>query len=270
MQLSFLTQTAVVIHQSLAGELGSRQAVTEMDAILAVEQRLQRKSHGYHRSMKALWVLMAVLVVASPQLVRAERSAGGSIDLSTRGGAEVDPATSERVYATSGHADLRALYGHTLTAAADFGFEVGAEVPGGFAYGVRLQPIGGAIRFGDRGWIGVVAGIGGSGVTGRVPIALELPVTSFVAFDLGKWIRVSSRLRSTWVATSDARADGSRATDIVDEIDFEAGIAIGKRENKFRSAYSDGTYVGVFVRDQVGQRVVGVSIAIAMCGAGGF
>ena len=191
--------------------------------------------------------------------------------MSLRGGAENDAAsTDERIYATTAAVDLRAIYGIRFALAADFGFEIGAEVPGGFGYALRLAPLGGAVRFGARGWLGATIGLGGSGVIDRIPIGLEFPVTTFVAFDLGKWVRFSSRLRSAWVPTTDSRADGSQTIDVFDEIDFEAGIAIGKRESQFRSVFSDGTYVGVFVREQMGHRVIGVSIALAMSGAGKF
>ena len=190
--------------------------------------------------------------------------------MSTRGGVELDPPGGDRLIATTGNVDLRALYGKRLAAAVAVGFEVGGEIPAGFGYGFRLQPLGGALRFGERGWIGAVAGVGGSGVIDRVPIALELPVTAFVAFDLGRWIRFSSRLRAAWTPTSAAREGGSRAIDGVDELDLEAGFALGERESRYRSVYSDSTYAGVFVREQLGRRVVGVSIAVAISGAGRF
>lgn len=203
--------------------------------------------------------------------IAAADSAGGSLDMSVRGGAEVDPAADdERVLTTTGVVDLRALYGERLALAAGAGFELGAEVPGGFAYAVRLEPIGGALRLGGRGWIGVTAGIGGSGVIDRVPLGLELPVTGFAAFDLGRWIRLSSRLRVAWVPTSERRDGGSRAVDQVDELDLEVGVAVGRRAREWRSVFSDGTYLGVFAREQVGKRVVGVTLAIAISGAGRF
>jgi hypothetical protein len=162
------------------------------------------------------------------------------------------------------------MYGRRLALAVGAGFEVGAEIPGGFAYALRLEPIGGALRFGGRGWIGVTAGVGGSGVIDRVPIGLELPVTGFAALDLGDWIRLQSKLRVAWIPTSDRRDGGSRAAEEVDEIDFEAGIAIGHRESEYRALFSDGTYLGVFVREQLGQRIVGLSLALAISGAGRF
>lgn len=189
--------------------------------------------------------------------------------MSLRGGTESELESGEdRVYATNATVDLRGFYGVRFAVAAEFGFEIGAEVPGGFPYAVRLAPLGGAIRFGGRGWLGVVAGLGTSGVIDRVPIGLELPVTTFAAFDLGEWIRVSGRARGAWVPTTARRQDGSQSLSFVDELDVEVGVAIGKREFQHRSVFSDGTYVGVFVREQLGERFVGISIALAMSGAG--
>lgn len=215
----------------------------------------------------ALIFLLAFAVSTSAFAER--RGAGGAIKISARGGAETNP-TGDRVFATTGHADLQALYGQRLTFAASLGVEVGAEVPAGGAYAMRLLPVGGALRFGRRGWIGVTAGVGGSGVVDRVPLHMELPVTAFIAFDLGSWTRVSSRLRSAWLPLSDARRNGSKTFDSVDEIDFELGFAIGERVTRHGGIYSDGTYVGIFVREQQQQRSVGVSIAVAMSGAGEF
>lgn len=199
-----------------------------------------------------------------------QRAAGGSLRMAVRAGSEIDPLTDDRVIGGSGLVDLRAMYGHRLAFAAGVGFEIGAEIPAGFAYALRLEPIGAALRFGRRGWIGVVAGIGGSGVIDRVPIGVETPVTGFLAFDLGRWFRLSSRLRVAWLHGPERRAGGSRAIDPVDELDFEAGVAFGERETRYGGTYSDSTYLGVFAREQLGQRIVGVSVAVAISGAGTF
>ena len=45
------------------------------------------------------------------------------------------------------------------------------------------------------------------------------------------------------------------------------GVAVGKREGYGESHWSDGTYVGLFVREQQGRRIVGVSLAVAISGA---
>lgn len=220
--------------------------------------------------LTALGVCVAALLLCAAPL-RAERGAGGSLDMSLRGGSQNDLGDDdERVYATNALVELRGFYGVRFAFAAEFGFEIGAEAPAGFPYAVRLAPLGGAIRVGRRGWFGVTAGLGTSGVIDRVPIGLEFPMTAFAAFDLGEWIRVTGRARGAWVPTTDRRKGGSQSLDVFDELDIEAGIAIGKRESKFRSVFSDGTWVGVFVREQLGERFVGFSIALAMSGAGGF
>lgn len=215
-------------------------------------------------------IAVALILGLATPAVADRRHAGGSLDMAARAAAEVDPAGGDRVLASLGTVDLRALYGRRLAYAAAVGFEVGAEAPAGFAYALRLEPVGGALRFGQRGWIGVVGGIGGSGVIDRVPIGLELPVTGFVAIDLGRWVRLSSRLRVAWLYGADGRAGGSRAVDAVDELDLEAGLALGERETRYGGTYSDSTYVGVFAREQLGQRIVGVSLAVAISGAGSF
>jgi len=215
-------------------------------------------------------IAVLVSLAAAAPAAAERRSAGGSLTMSARGAAELDPATDDRVLASTGAVDLMAMYGKRSAVAVAVGFEVGAEIPGGFAYAMRLMPVGGAIRFGKRGWIGAVGGIGGSGVIDRVPIGLELPITGFLAFDLGEWLRFSSRARVAWIPTSDRRDGGSRSADFVDELDLEAGFAFGKRESKYRSVFSDGTYLGVFVREQLDQRIVGVSLALAISGAGNF
>lgn len=217
-------------------------------------------------------VLAALIILGAAAPARADRrAAGGSLRMAARAAVETGAADGDdRVIGSAGLVDLRAIYGKRLAYAAGVGFEVGAEVPAGFAYALRLEPIGAALRFGHRGWIGVVGGVGGSGVIDRVPIGLELPVTGFVAFDLGRWVRLSSRLRIAWLSGAERREGGSRTFDPIDELDFEAGIAVGERESRWRSHYSDSTYVGVFAREQLGQRIVGVSVALALSGAGTF
>lgn len=166
----------------------------------------------------------------------------------------------------------RALVGKKVHYAAAIDFEVGFEVPGGFAYGFHLLPVGLGFRLGKRGLVGVAGGVGLGGVIDRVPFGGEFPVDAFLEFDLGKHVRFHSGARATWVAGSAARDGGIVFADLhglADELDLRAGLSFGTRESEYGYSWGDFTYFGITWREQVGERIVGVCIALSIAGAGG-
>lgn len=193
------------------------------------------------------------------------------LDLATRYAADVeewDDASAERLHQVAGNIELRGLAGKRWwTVAAAIDTEFGFEIPGAFVYGVHLSPLGLGLRLGDRAYLGVLGGVGFGGVTGRVPFAGEFPLDAFLSFDLGGWVRVEGLARAIYTTGSDARDAGSTTFTFADEGEVRLGLAIGKRHHQYGTAWSDGTYVGFFAREQMGERIIGVMFAISGNGA---
>ncbi len=193
------------------------------------------------------------------------------LDLDARWSSNVveDRDGAPSLHQGAGSIDLRGLAGKGVIAfAGAVDTEIGFEVPGDFLYGLRLQPLGVALHVGDRTYLGLMGGAGFSGTVDRVPFAAEFPVSAFLAFDLGRWVRVAAAARATWIAGAGERQDGSRTIDWVDEAELRVGFAIGRRQREYQAVWSDGTYVGFFAREQGGGRVLGIVIGVAMNGAG--
>ena len=95
-------------------------------------------------------------------------------------------------------------------------------------------------------------------------IAWEIPIESFLEVDLGPWVRARAFARTTWTPSTESREDGAVNIDFCDEAEAGFGLAIGKRKDDYGFLWSDGTYVGVFVREQVGERLYGVVLSLAI------
>jgi hypothetical protein len=172
------------------------------------------------------------------------------------------------VHQGTGRLELRGLAGRKWwSLALGVDVELGFEVPGAFVYGVHLMPVGAALRLGRRTWLGVMGGAGLGGVTERVPFAGEFPVEAFFSMDLGRWVRFMASGRATWIAGAASRDSGSMTLPFADEAEAGAGFAFGKAHDEYEARWSDGTYVGLFAREQEGGRIIGIVLAIPMDGA---
>jgi hypothetical protein len=179
---------------------------------------------------------------------------------------DVDGA--EKLHHVAGNIDLRGLGGKSWWAlAAQLDVEVGFEIPGAFVYGMHFSPLGFAVRFGERSYLGVVGGVGFGHVTGRVPFAMEMPVDAFLGLDLGSWIRFEAMARAIYTPGCELREKGSETFTFADEAELRVGFAIGKREHDFGTAWSDGTYVGFFAKEQGGGRIIGIMVSLSGNGA---
>jgi hypothetical protein len=122
----------------------------------------------------------------------------------------------------------RAIHGRTLGHAFGADLELGAGFPAGFAYAARLYPIGAGYMLGANTYAGLFAGFGASGVSARVPGALEIPVELRLEADAGRDARVGFRAAVAAVPYSDARHVGSRVLPFGDELVLGAFARVGR------------------------------------------
>ncbi len=147
-----------------------------------------------------------------------------------------------------------------LAYAAGFDFQFGGGVSGGFAYEFDLLPLGLAIRLGDRAHVGVVTGVGFSGLTGHIDFAMQFPVEAFLEFELGSRLRVMSWGSSRWVASSEARTGGVDALPFGDEFVAGVGVRWGVRRDQHQAVMGNGYYVGGLYQERLGVRFYGATI----------
>ena len=180
-----------------------------------------------------------------------------------------DDGAGARVHQTTGRVDLRGLFGvHHIGVAAGMDVELGFEVPGAFVYGFHLLPFGLSTRLWGRTALGVVTGAGVGGVVDRVPFAWELPLAGFVEVDLGAQLRLVGSARATWVAGGrGARDGGALDASWTDEAEAGLGCSFGARHHEWGTSWSDGTYVGMVVREQLAGRFYGLVLALDVDGA---
>jgi len=193
----------------------------------------------------------------------------GALDLGSRWTSNVEDWQDDtNLHQVAATIDLRGLAGPWFVGlAAGMDLELGFEVPGAFVYGFHLSPLGLGVRAGKRSYLGVIAGVGFGGSVDRLPFAWELPVRAFLEVDLGRWVRVLAGARVTFTPGNDTRGAGSATLDRADEVELSFGIAVGKRHHDHRAYWSDGTYVGLFAREQLGARLVGITLALSLNGA---
>ena len=218
-------------------------------------------------------MVLAVILAANPSSAHANWRKwhfGGTLDMLFDVSSQPKRLSGgERVWQSTVGLDLRALASKNkhIGLAVGIDVELGAERPGAFVYGFHLHPLGIGLRLGDRAWLGLTGGVGVGGATGRLTTALELPARAFLEFDLGSYVRASFSGRGTWIVGAASRENGSSLTGMPDEIRLSAGFAFGKRHRQHRATWSDGTFVGVTLREQGGLRMLGVVVAIAITAA---
>jgi hypothetical protein len=143
----------------------------------------------------------------------------------------------------------RAIYGQTLGYAFGADLELGAGFPAGFAYAARLYPIGVGYMLGANTYVGMFAGFGASGVTARVPGALEIPVELRLEADAGRDARVGFRAAVIEVPYSEARHVGSRVLPFGDELVLGAFARIGRAPPLGGSRAGRGFFFGLERRE---------------------
>jgi hypothetical protein len=213
----------------------------------------------HHVGMRRMLVLAILLVARAAHADTFHWQA--DLDLSARYAtdAELD------VHQTTGRVDLRGLAGvHHVGLAGGIDVELGFEVPAGFVYGFHLLPLGLGVRLWDRAALGVLAGAGVGGTIARLPFAWELPVQAFVELDLGGYVRLLGGARATWTGGRDA---GAVDVGWTDEAELGLGLAFGARHDEYGTLWSDGTYVGVALCEQAGERFFGMVLAANLNGA---
>jgi hypothetical protein len=142
----------------------------------------------------------------------------------------------------------RAIYAKEAGYAFGLDVEVGAGVPLGFAYGIYVYPAGGAVLIGNTGFLGVFAGLGVSGVSARVPGALELPVEARLELDASRRARVGLRMATTWIPGSTER-EGASVLSWADELTLGAFARIGPTRRSGSQITGHGFFFGLERRE---------------------
>lgn len=143
-----------------------------------------------------------------------------------------------------------------------FGADValGGAHPGGFAWRAAGYPIGAGRRIGGRGVVGLVGGLGASGVTGHVAGALEFPVELFTTLRLGKRTAVAAWVQPAWLPFSDTRDDGAPDVPFVDELRTGVTFRFDRRVAKWRAQAAGGYHLGLIYGEELGARFIGVTV----------
>jgi hypothetical protein len=187
-------------------------------------------------------------------------AAGGTLayDLAYRRafepGAPVDGVVTGgvRVRGVAGPSALGWAFGVDLAA--------GGSHPRGFAWRAVVSPVGVGVPLGRHGLAGVIAGIGGSGITGRVDSSMELPAEAFVSLRLGSRAGVTLWAQPAWLPLSDARAGGAPDIGFVDE--FRAGLTFraGRNYHKWSFRSGNGYHLGLLFAEDSDTRFAGVTV----------
>lgn len=108
------------------------------------------------------------------------------------------------------------------------GFDLELGGGGGFRYDTNLRAGWGISRGGAVAAATLGAGVGGL-TGGRIPIALQVPVELLAGYRFGPRLALAASARSIFAFGADARADGSTATPLGDELELELTVLAGKK-----------------------------------------
>ncbi len=158
----------------------------------------------------------------------------------------------------------RLALGRRVAYCAGFDFEAGGG-DGGALYDIGVLPVGGSIRFGRHGVLGICAGVGVGGVIGAVPVAAQFPIEASLELDIGP-ARVLAWSRPQWILGREERDGGAR---IADEWQSGFGLRWGKRIDNIHGGarVGNGYYLGATYRESMGARSVGVTFGYGVSGA---
>lgn len=136
----------------------------------------------------------------------------------------------------------------------------GGSHPRGFAWRAVAYPFGVGTRLGKRGLAGIVAGAGGSGITGRVPASLELPVEAFMTLRLTGRTAVALWVQPAWLPLSDTRAGGAPDVGFTDELRAGLTFRAGRSYYRYGTASGNGYHLGALFAEDSGARYIGVTV----------
>lgn len=217
---------------------------------------------GDDRACTAGHLVAACLLALAARAQAMPEHAAGSAVIGARAMTVRDaPADSLRQLGTLG-LELRAAFGPgeaPLGLAAGAGYQLGASLPGGFAYQLHLLPAGVAGFIDGVGWLALLGGGDVDGVTSRVPFAPRAVVEARLELDVPGPFRLAGYGRPAWLAV-DARQGGARHFDFADEVEFGVGLRIGAERRRHRADISRGLFIGGAYREWLG--AVGYAVVL--------
>jgi len=146
--------------------------------------------------------------------------------------------------------------------AVGFDVHMGGGLDGGFAHEANLYPLGYGVKLGTWGFVGAVTGVGVSGVTDRIPFGWQLPVETFVEFDLGKRFHLNVASSYRWIGAADERQTEHGATP--DEHTMRMDLRFNRQHNRYGFAAGNGYYVGFYSVDRMDETFYGIAIGYAV------
>jgi hypothetical protein len=163
-----------------------------------------------------------------------------------------------------GGISTRAVYGKRVGYAFGMGFELGAAGAPGFAGGIDLYPVGMAVTFGPTGYLGVFAGIGANGVTGRIPGTLVMPAELRLELDVTRWARIGALLAVAWIPLEEARQHGSWLIPGVDETTMALSARFGKTFAQYGANMGRGYFMRLERKEQMKTVFLGASFGVEL------
>jgi hypothetical protein len=139
-------------------------------------------------------------------------------------------------------------------------FDLGMGFPGSFAYAIHVYPAGIAWTIGSTGYVGVFGGIGGSGVTARVPGAFELPLEARAEIDAGP-VRFGLRAQISWIPWTSERRGGS-VLPFGDELVLGSFVRIGRTQHTWSGSMGRGHFFGLERHEVMGTYWIGLGFGV--------
>jgi hypothetical protein len=215
-------------------------------------------------------VLAASALCASPRAAHAQFRGwrgGVSLTLDSHYGQVTENGTGdEREHLGSVGLALRAMASKSwLHYAAGLDYRLGATYPGGFLYDANLYPLGTGVLLGANARVGIMAGIGLSGVVDQVQFSAQAPVEAHIEFDLHRRVRIAAFARAIWLSDN-SRENGSERFSFADEAIAGLSVRWGKRyyPHDNRLSAGNGYFLGVLYQEQLGSTVIGVTFGYSL------
>jgi hypothetical protein len=160
---------------------------------------------------------------------------------------------------------LRGLAGpHPIGLALGVDVHGGGGTGGGFAWEADLYPFGLGARLGRHGAIAILAGIGGSGVTDRIPAGAQFPIEAWAELGLGAHLRLAVWASAAWISGADAREDGAPTAPFGDELVAGAAFRIGRRFHDWGFRSGNGWFLGLEYAEQMGATFAGLTLGYSV------
>ena len=162
-----------------------------------------------------------------------------------------------RQLAASGVDVRAALSNHHPAYAFGLSLAAGAGIPASFMYLARIYPAGLVVPFGDTGYMGLLAGVGVSGVTELVPGGLEVPVEANVDVELGARLRLGLRATATWLPDVPTRGRRPHGLSPADELTLATVVRIGKNARGPAGPWGRGRFFTLERHEMMGSSWLG-------------